>query len=165
MGVASTTYLMSWSANNRWEDSPGSIVSSEPCLTHTRSIVDDKGSHVVVTHFDSEVEVRRFKKKSRRSIDERDGMNERVVCRFSFHSLLLSSLLTGRGSLLLLFMTIKGVCRSRPLQLTGKEESTRLSFRNVIYKWSSAHFYRRRGFRVDSQSKANELRDQYFNLI
>jgi hypothetical protein len=42
---------MTWSPYNRGEDSPGCIISSKTSLAHARSIVNDKSSNIVVTHF------------------------------------------------------------------------------------------------------------------
>ena len=46
---------MAGTTNNRWEDSPGSIVSCKASFAHTRSIVNDKSSNVFVTHFEIEL--------------------------------------------------------------------------------------------------------------
>ena len=43
---------MAGTTNNRWEDSPGSIISCKASFAHTRSIVNDKSSNVFVTHLD-----------------------------------------------------------------------------------------------------------------
>merc|ERR550534_4710 len=42
--------LVARTTNNRGEDSTGSIISSKSCLAHTRTIVNNKGSNVFVTH-------------------------------------------------------------------------------------------------------------------
>merc|ERR1712128_296874 len=42
--------LVTGTANNGWEDSTGSIISSKSSLAHTGSIVTDQGSYVFVTH-------------------------------------------------------------------------------------------------------------------
>merc|ERR1719516_254127 len=44
--------LVSWSSNNGWEDSSGSIVSGESSLAHAGAIVNNKSSNVLVTHLD-----------------------------------------------------------------------------------------------------------------
>jgi hypothetical protein len=46
--------LMTGTANNRGEDSPGGVISSKASFAHTRSIVNDKSSYVFVTHFELE---------------------------------------------------------------------------------------------------------------
>merc|ERR1719153_1024464 len=43
--------LVAGTSNNGGEDSTGSIISSEPSLAHTRAIVNNKSSYVLVTHF------------------------------------------------------------------------------------------------------------------
>merc|ERR1719394_1263020 len=43
--------LMSGSSNNRGEDSSGSVISGKASFAHTRSIVNNKSSNFVVTHF------------------------------------------------------------------------------------------------------------------
>lgn len=45
------TNLVPWSADNRWEDGSWCIITSETRFTHSRTIVDDKSSYIVVTHF------------------------------------------------------------------------------------------------------------------
>merc|ERR1740131_507135 len=42
--------LVSWSSNNGWEDSSGSVISGESSLAHAGAIVNDKSSNVFVTH-------------------------------------------------------------------------------------------------------------------
>merc|ERR1719193_824572 len=42
--------LVARTTNNGGEDSTGSIISSKSCLAHTRTIVNNKGSNVFVTH-------------------------------------------------------------------------------------------------------------------
>jgi len=49
--------LMSGSAHNGGEDSPGSIVSSETGFAHAGAIVDDQSSYVFVAH---DVSLERF---------------------------------------------------------------------------------------------------------
>merc|ERR1711988_1687776 len=44
--------LVSWSSNNGWEDSSGSIVSGESSLAHAGAIVNNESSNVFVTHLD-----------------------------------------------------------------------------------------------------------------
>ena len=46
---------MAGTTNNRWEDSPGSIISCKASFAHTRSIVNDKSSNIFVTHFEVEL--------------------------------------------------------------------------------------------------------------
>lgn len=43
--------LMTWSSNNWWEDSTWCIVTSKTGFAHTRSIINNKSSSIVVTHF------------------------------------------------------------------------------------------------------------------
>merc|ERR1712112_423436 len=43
--------LVTGTSNNGWEDSSGSVISSKSSLAHARSIVNNKGSNVFVTHF------------------------------------------------------------------------------------------------------------------
>ena len=43
---------MSWSADDWWKHRSWSVVAGESGLAHTRTIVDNKSSNVVVTHFD-----------------------------------------------------------------------------------------------------------------
>ena len=42
--------LMPGASNNGWEDSPWSIITSKTSLAHTRPIVNDKSSNVLVSH-------------------------------------------------------------------------------------------------------------------
>ncbi|MCF6786091.1 hypothetical protein L3H38_10955, partial [Corynebacterium sp. MC-19] len=44
-------------ANNRWEDSPRSIISGKSGFAHTGSIINNKGGNFVVTHGGSSLEV------------------------------------------------------------------------------------------------------------
>jgi hypothetical protein len=44
--------LVSGSANDGWEDSSGSVITSETGFAHTGSIVDNQSSNVFVTHLD-----------------------------------------------------------------------------------------------------------------
>merc|ERR1719322_1572609 len=43
--------LMSWSSNDGGEDGSGSVISGKTSFAHTRSIVNNKSSNFVVTHF------------------------------------------------------------------------------------------------------------------
>ena len=47
----SEIYLMSRSADDGGEHSPGGVVTGEPGLAHSRSIVHNKSGYVFVTHF------------------------------------------------------------------------------------------------------------------
>ena len=42
--------LMSRATNNGWEDSSGSVISSESSLAHAGAIVNHQGSNVFITH-------------------------------------------------------------------------------------------------------------------
>merc|ERR1719447_249063 len=42
--------LVSWSSNNGWEDSSGSVISGESSLAHAGAIVNNESSNVFVTH-------------------------------------------------------------------------------------------------------------------
>merc|ERR1712038_1895478 len=42
--------LMAGTADDRWKDSSGSIISCKACFAHTRSIVNDKSSNIFITH-------------------------------------------------------------------------------------------------------------------
>merc|ERR1712165_210826 len=44
--------LVSWSSNNGWEDSSGSVISGKSSLAHAGAIVDNESSNVFVTHLD-----------------------------------------------------------------------------------------------------------------
>merc|ERR1711892_212043 len=44
--------LVAGTSNNGWEDSAGSVISSETSLAHAGAIVTDKSSNVFVTHFE-----------------------------------------------------------------------------------------------------------------
>merc|ERR1712027_184759 len=44
--------LVSWTSNNGWEDSSGSVISSKSSLAHAGAIVNNESSNVFVTHFD-----------------------------------------------------------------------------------------------------------------
>jgi len=44
--------LVSWSSNNGWEDSSGSVISGESSLAHAGAIVNNESSNVFVTHLD-----------------------------------------------------------------------------------------------------------------
>merc|ERR1712117_976622 len=44
--------LMSWTSNNGWEDSSGSVISGETSFAHTGSIVNNESSNILVTHLD-----------------------------------------------------------------------------------------------------------------
>ena len=48
-------YLMPWSTDNGWEDSPGSVITSESSFTHARAIVNNKSGNVLVTHLEESV--------------------------------------------------------------------------------------------------------------
>merc|ERR1712117_62100 len=43
--------LVSWTSNNGWEDSSGSVISGETSLAHAGAIVNNESSNVFVTHF------------------------------------------------------------------------------------------------------------------
>merc|ERR1719391_654715 len=43
--------LVSWSSNNGWEDSSGSVISGESSLAHTGAIVNNQSCNLVVTHY------------------------------------------------------------------------------------------------------------------
>merc|ERR1711893_391207 len=49
--------LVAWSSNNGWEDSSGSIISSESSLAHARAIVNNKSGNIFVTHLEFKFEV------------------------------------------------------------------------------------------------------------
>jgi hypothetical protein len=42
--------LVTGTANDGWEDSPGGVITGEPSLAHAGAIVNDKSSNVFVTH-------------------------------------------------------------------------------------------------------------------
>jgi hypothetical protein len=42
---------MTWATNNGREDSPGSVISGKASFAHPRTIVNDKSSNILVTHF------------------------------------------------------------------------------------------------------------------
>merc|ERR1719284_1860796 len=42
--------LMSWASNNGWEDSPGSVITSESSLAHAGAIVNNQSGGIFVTH-------------------------------------------------------------------------------------------------------------------
>ena len=44
------SHLMSRATNNGWEDSSGSVISSESSLAHAGAIVNHQGSNVFITH-------------------------------------------------------------------------------------------------------------------
>merc|ERR1712233_219180 len=44
--------LVSWSSNDGWEDSSGSVISGESSLAHAGAIVNNESSNVFVTHLD-----------------------------------------------------------------------------------------------------------------
>ena len=44
-------YLMPWTANNRWEYSPWSIISCKSSFAHSRAVVNNQSCCVFVTHF------------------------------------------------------------------------------------------------------------------
>merc|ERR1712064_222045 len=44
--------LVSWSSNNGWEDSSGSVISGESSFAHTGAIVNNEGTNVFVTHLE-----------------------------------------------------------------------------------------------------------------
>ena len=52
--------LMTWSANNRWEDSSRCIVTSKTSLHHSRSIVNDTCCLFFVCHFSVLINLRKF---------------------------------------------------------------------------------------------------------
>merc|ERR1712121_270675 len=45
--------LMTRTTHDRGEDGSWSIIPSETSLAHSRSIVDDEGSNIIISHFDS----------------------------------------------------------------------------------------------------------------
>ena len=44
------THLVAGTANNGWEDSSGSVISSKASFAHAGAIVNNKSSNVFVTH-------------------------------------------------------------------------------------------------------------------
>jgi hypothetical protein len=51
---------MTWSANNTWKHSPGSIITSETRLHHSGSIVTNKGLNILsISHLLLNVKVER----------------------------------------------------------------------------------------------------------
>lgn len=50
-GRFSVTHLVPGTADNRWEDGAGCVVTGEASLAHAGAIVNHESGHVVVTHF------------------------------------------------------------------------------------------------------------------
>ena len=43
-------HLMAGATHNGWEDSPGSVISSEAGLAHAGTIVHNQGGNILITH-------------------------------------------------------------------------------------------------------------------